>query len=240
MGSLMAIERALRSPLDWSGGTMSAMATIQSRSQDPKFHLDLIDAILHEFPMPDEAATLNLILEQGGSVWKVVLLDSPAFQYGLERRIDEAVADSARQVIAESGNAGKHLGLAWRAAYGRNPKPTEAYWESVRAVEAAGKPIVSPTNEITTLGTMIRDMAAAPTKWRMTLQPKVDPKQPKAAVDPIETLIAMMRLLWKSHTDRHGTPDESVEVSEVEAAGALHLAVTLVQWFSAGTVIRVK
>jgi hypothetical protein len=239
MGSLMTIERALRSPLDWSGGTRSAMATIQTRSRDPKFYIDLIDSILHEIPMPDEAARLDQILVSGGSVWKVVLLDSPAFQYGLERRVDEAVAEAARHVIAESGKAGKHLGLAWRAAYGVNPNPTEAYWESVRAVEAAGKPIVSPNSDITTLGTMIRDMAAAPTKWRMTMHPKVDPKQPKAAVDPIETLIAMMRLLWKSHTDRHGTPDENVEVSEPEAVGALHLAVTLVQWFSAGTVKRV-
>ena len=112
MGSLMTIERALRSPLDWSGGTRSAMATIQTRSRDPKFYIDLIDAILHEMPMPDEAARLDQILVSGGSVWKVVLLDSPAFQHGLERRVDEAVAEAARHVIAESGKAGKHLGLA--------------------------------------------------------------------------------------------------------------------------------
>ena len=229
----MTIERALRLPLDWYDGTASAMQTIQNNAQDPEFYLDLIDAILHELGARDAAIELNTTLEQGGSIWRVVSVDGPRdFQYGLERRVEGAVAESARQVMASSGRAGQHLQTAWQAAYGRNPKPTEAYWESVRAVEAAGKPIVSPANEATTLGTMIAALAAAPTKWRMNLQPK-------AGVDPVETLIAMMRLLWKSHTDRHGTPDEAVEVSASEAQAALHLAVTLVQWFSAGSVIRV-
>ena len=43
--------------------------------------------------------------------------------------------------------------------------------------EALAKQIVSPTNDASTLGTMIAEMAATPIKLRMTLQPKakVDP-----------------------------------------------------------------
>jgi hypothetical protein len=209
------------------------MVTLQTHAQEPEVYLDLIDAILHELAASDMAVELSRILEQGGSVWRVVPVEgSKNLQYGLERRVEAIVADSAHQVMTSSGKAGVHLAAAWRAVYGRNPKPTEAYWESVRAVEAAGKPIVSPTNSATTLGTMINDLAAAPTKWKMTLEPKT-------GGDPIQILVSMMRLLWKSHKDRHGTPDESVEVSKSEAQTAVHLAVTLVQWFSVGSVLRV-
>jgi hypothetical protein len=209
-GKLQVIERALKSPLDWTMGETSAqIMLLQTRAKSSDDYLELIDAILYELTGPVEANELSDILKHGGSVWTVVPRDEGPrhYQFGLERRVESAVADFVREVMSSSAKAGQHLRIAWHAVYGRAPKPTEAYWESVRAVEAAGKPTVSPTNDSTTLGTMITDMRLAPIKWRMTFQPK-------SAVDPIETLIGMMRLLWKSHTDRHGTPDESVEVSE--------------------------
>jgi hypothetical protein len=232
---LQAVERALKSPLDWTSGETSArIMLLGTRALSADDYLELIDAVLHEFAGPVEADKLSDLLKHGGSAWTVVPLDegSRHFDFGLERRVESVVADSAHEVMSSSAKAGEHLRAAWHAVYGRAPKPTEAYWESVRAVEAAGKAIVSPNNDSTTLGSMIADMKSAPTKWRMTLQPK-------SGVDPIETLIAMMRLLWKSHTDRDGTPDESVEVSESEAMAAVHLAVTFVQWFSSGSVMRV-
>jgi hypothetical protein len=50
----------------------------------------------------------------------------------------------------------------------------------------------------------------------------------------------MMRVLWKSQLDRHGTDNEAVpiEVSKDEAETALHLAITLVHWFTSGAVTR--
>lgn len=234
-GKLQTIERALKSSLDWSYGETSAkIVLLQTRASSPDDYLELIDAILYDLSGTVEADELSEILNHGGSTWTVVPRDDGPHHYhfGLERRIEPVVADAAREVMSSAAKAGQHLRIAWHAVYGRAPKPTEAYWESVRAVEAAGKPIVSPTNDGTTLGTMINDLSAAPSKWRMTLQPK-------AGVDPIQTLMSMMRLLWKSHTDRHGTPDESVDVSEAEATAAVYLAVTLVQWFSAGSVVRV-
>ena len=50
-----------------------------------------------------------------------------------------------------------------------------------------------------------------------------------------------MELLWKGQIDRHGTDDAStpLSVSQAEAEAAVHLAVTLVQWFTSGAVSRI-
>lgn len=232
---LQVIERALKSPLDWTSGETSAhIMLLQTRAFSPDDYLELVDAILYELTGTVEADELSDILQHAGSVWTVVPRDEGPrhYHFGLERRVESAITDSAHAVMSSSAKAGQHLRIAWHAVYGRAPKATEAYWESIRAVEAAGKPVVSPANDLTTLGTMIADVSAAPTKWRMTLNPK-------PGVDSIQTLIAMMRLLWKSHTNRHGSPDESVEISDGEAMAALHLAVTLVQWFAGGSIVRI-
>jgi hypothetical protein len=49
----------------------------------------------------------------------------------------------------------------------------------------------------------------------------------------------MMRLLWHAQHDRHGDADPAapMHVSDVEAQGAVHLAVLLVTWWHQGTII---
>lgn len=50
----------------------------------------------------------------------------------------------------------------------------------------------------------------------------------------------MMRLQWKGQYDRHGSDDEEtpLHVGQDEAEAAVHLAITLVQWFRSGAVAR--
>jgi hypothetical protein len=48
-----------------------------------------------------------------------------------------------------------YLATAWNRAYGRNPDPSGAYRDAIRAVEASAKPIILPADPVATLGKMI-------------------------------------------------------------------------------------
>lgn len=55
----------------------------------------------------------------------------------------------------------------------------------------------------------------------------------------IGPLVAMLRLLWQGQTDRHGGSTPTIPVTAEAAEAAVHLAVTLVQWFQSGAIRRV-
>jgi hypothetical protein len=96
-------------------------------------------------------------------------------------------------------------------------------------------PIVSPNDPTATLGKMIADIRVKPSKWKVHLEPS-------NSSDPVLEVVNMCDLLWKSQHTRHGVPDAEVrtEMTTEEAAAALHLAATLVHWFSSGVVVSVK
>jgi hypothetical protein len=48
----------------------------------------------------------------------------------------------------------------------------------------------------------------------------------------------MIALLWEGQRDRHAGGPISQPVTQEAAQTAVHLAVTLVQWFSAGAIYR--
>jgi hypothetical protein len=168
---------------------------------------------------------LNDTLELAGSAYRVSDEGS-----GLERRVDETAQDALRRAkeLAQSPGASHYLSEAWRAAYGLAPDASKAYSLSIKAVEAAATPIVTPQNPKQTLGSMIKDMEQKPSKWRFSLPGK----DRSGDVQPV---IRMMATLWDGQTDRHGEPNPQ-PISTDHAEAAIHLAVTLVQWFSSGTV----
>jgi hypothetical protein len=198
--------------------------------------LDTLDVIVWATQMSDQGwrlrERLELLLLIHGSAWTVGT--SPADQPCLVRRVDETVAASARTEMDQPGNAALHLHRAWHRIYGRNPDPGGSYRESVRAVEAAAKPVVAPSASLATLGTMIRDLQNKPEKWTVSLDQRGE-------VPGVQLLIHMCQGLWRSQFDRHGTDDDTVplDVSTREAEAAVHLAVTLVYWFRSGVVTRV-
>ena len=55
---------------------------------------------------------------------------------------------------------------------------------------------------------------------------------------PVGAIRGMLELLWKSQVDRHGTPDATapLSVTQGQAEAAFHLALTLVQFFTAGVI----
>jgi hypothetical protein len=227
---LMKLERELESPLDWRIGEESALNDLFNRvTINGGFMLDVVDWCLMSLQGGEEArgAQVTVQLREAGSAWTVGVIDE---EFRLMRRVDETITEAAKSVMSTAGRAGQHLKKGWEKAYGRHPDASGSYREAVRAVEAVGAPVISPRNPTATLGTMIADVRNAPTKWEVVLKPTTG--------DPVARLIEMMRLLWTSELDRHGTADESVplHVSVEEAQAAVHMATTLVQLFQSGAI----
>jgi hypothetical protein len=204
--------------------------------------LDIIDAMLVVTPdLPGEFGHtigetegwsefvnhLDTALADSGSAWRV-------HQFGqyLERRVDATVTSAAQHTIsAAGGTAGEHLAAAWAAAYGRQPDPDKAYDEAVLAVEDRACPLVCPTNPRRTLGTVIRDLRNQTSQWELAIGDSTG--QPAAP----DRMIDMLALLWEGQSRHAGSPN-SRRQTPAESEAALHLAITLVQWLSAGALSR--
>ena len=179
--------------------------------------LDVVDYILYHSDVSlGERTDLEEFLSVGGSAWGVT-------PRGLELRVDRTLQSTAETVFKKQARPSEHLAQAWHKAWGRSPDSSGAYREAVRAVEAAYSPIVSPKNELATLGTIIADIKNKPSKFSVRLQSDTPEEN-------VERLLGMLQMLWKSQLDRHGTADEAVplNVSIDEARDAVALATTLV------------
>ena len=138
--------------------------------------------------------------------------------------------------MAGDGQHHRYLRKARGAAYGRNPQPGTAYRDAVRAVEAAGIPVICPSQSLT-LGQMIARLKDQSEHFATRLSP--EPPPPAKPLDSVAVVRQMMELLWKSQWDRHGVDDDvPLTVSQAEAEDALALAVALVRWFDTGAVYR--
>lgn len=191
--------------------------------EDQEFMLDLVEALLELYGWDGwRGDDLQKLLESANSAYQV-----SEDMSGLEEVVALGVKDLVAEVVgAAHGTAGDHLSTAWNAAYGRKADPVKAYSEAIKAVEAALVPRVSPKNARQTLGTMIRDIAAKPSKWKFVI--------PDGTAQGVESVLQMMRILWDGQAVRHGnhapTPSQTLE----EARAAVHIAATLVQFGVSG------
>ncbi|MEU4703302.1 hypothetical protein [Nonomuraea dietziae] len=196
--------------------------------------LTLIDAALHinessrsvsRAVWVIEVKELRFRLWEAGSIWQ-----PNADISGLERRVDDTVRDAYQKTIAAAApDVAQHLKKAWASAYGYQPDPTRAYSEAIKAVEAATIPVVLPNDAGATLGKVIGEMGQG--TWTMVIDDKNG--QPSSA----EAALALMRLVWHGQRDRHAGP-KSKPVTQKGAEAAVHAAVTLVQWFGQGAVVK--
>jgi hypothetical protein len=216
--------------LSWDSPASALASILATAEADPQTFLDVLDFLVHSQDSLGSAERLEDILAQGGSLWRVTRYESG---FGLERRVEAAITNAVQNTVGSAGRAGQFLALAWREIYGRDPNPSAAYREAVRAVEAAAQPVLLPANNRATLGQMIAALRDSTEKWRLSLSP--------TDVDPVQVLLGMIQLLWKGQHDRHGDTDTSrpLQVSPEEAEAAVHLAATLVHWFTSGAVQRV-
>jgi hypothetical protein len=204
------------------GYTFRRLLDFVEESKNDVLFLDLVDAVLVD-KLPGRFVTdLERLLGDAGSAWRVA--DS---EMGLERRVSQVTTDAFRRIA--TGNAEQHLKASWNASYGRHPQPSRAYSEAIKAVESACAPVVLPNDNLTTLGKIIGHMKSNPQRWQVDINPTGTPTN-------VEVLIGMVRLLWEGQTDRHGGSQQTVPISSDAAEAALHLAITLVQWFQSGVV----
>ncbi|WP_191912108.1 hypothetical protein [Desertimonas flava] len=194
---------------------------------EPDTGLDLLDYFLGVVGSPEHslALALRVILEESGSAWTVG--SDGEGRACLEKRLDATVAAAARATMEGGSRESDYLRIAWNSAFGRNPNPSEAYRNAVRAVEAIARPVISPDDSLATIGKMAAALKAKPEKWTTTL-------------GDVGLVESMLRALSAGQHDRHGTDDETtpLTVSQAEAEAAVHLAVTLVQWFRSGVIRR--
>jgi len=222
--TLRTLQSALRlqPPLAWGVGGRSAARSLHERvARERELGLDVLDFLLHFSASAAEAKGLQTRLLVGGSAWEVTPAEQGRNQ--LTRRAVGPVVESIEAIRSVSGRAHHHLATAWSNLAGRNPDPSTAYRESVRAVEAAAKPVVTPNDNLATLGKIIRALRDKPKKWTYVLEGTAP-----------EDVAAMAESIWTGQLDRHGTDDESVPltVSQEQADAAFYVSLALTRIFA--------
>lgn len=212
---------------DYSAGQKqlaSAMQVLMEKSDG----LQVADFILAHSPQA-KANELEELFLRSKSAWAV---GTRAGRSGLVRRVPLGVQVGADAVMDRAGRAGARLAKAWENLYGIVPNASEAYRLAILAVEDASVPMVSPSNSRATLGTVLAQMESQG-DWVLPMS-REDSRSPSDSV-----LIGIIRMLWHGQHDRHGgQPSAPGNVSDQEAAVAVSLATTLVQWFDAGVIAR--
>jgi hypothetical protein len=199
------------------------------RTLQPHVFANLIHYILSEFPpvssqSASRASELEEILSAGGSSYAVGRVQG---RYGLVDRVPAAVAETVEEVISSAGKASSLLSSAWEKAFGMTKNPSHAYSDAVKAVEVLSCPLFSPKDKLGTLGKDINVLRNDQSgKFTFVMHG-----------GSTEHVLAMMKLLWEGHTDRHGHADYTGVTAE-EAQAAVLLASTLVGWFAKGMVTK--
>ncbi len=226
----MQVAMRLSDPFDYSGIDAVQLSRFLNRlRRSSTMTLNVLDYMLGFEASKSQAVALQELLTLGGSEWEVSEApDGSGRRYELTKRAIGPVKE-AIEGVSDAQRAHHHLSLAWSRLAGRDPDPSSSYRESIRAVEAAAKPIVSPRRELTTLGSVIGELRAKPELWEVTLE--------KATTTDVA---AMAATIWTSQLDRHGTDDGTVplSVSQAEADAAFYIALALVRLFAGGHVKR--
>lgn len=194
-------------------GPKEALAVL-AEAGSGSFLLDLIDKVLACGPHQDgSAGELDELLSEGGSAFRV--RDDGM---GLERRVDPAVTAAVQNALNNSAASGRHLTLAWQAAYGMKPDPSKAYAEAVKAIEASLIPLVTPDETRATLGTALRKLRTTDSNWELAV---LDHDGNPARIGPVTELA---RLIWEGHRDRHAGTPTATAVTPEAAEFATHAA----------------
>lgn len=189
----------------------------------PMSLLRIVDYAVFHFSTASQNEALESLLQRASSKYMVAHLDGNA---RLQNRLPEGVQLTVESLIATSGSAGTQLAKAWSFLYGVDPKPVESMAAAVKAVETAAIPVVIPKKTDPTLGHVIGEMTSN-AKWGLPL--RIHGK----LTEHHQMLIDMLNTLWVGHEDRHGGTDP---VTFAQAQTSVHLAATLVAWFSTGLV----
>jgi hypothetical protein len=194
---------------------------LNSCVQDPDLLLDLLDAMIGRCPIDTEMREeLGALLTIGESVWTLA-----PDQRSLVERVGDTAIRQFEDVTTPADVASAEMKEAWAKAYGRGPNASDAWDHAIKAVEEILIPIVCPRKDKANLGDVAGSLKAQPERWKLLLQSN-------GPISSVETMEAMLRLLWPN-PDRHGgAKRRTPELAEAQAA--VQLAVTIVQWARTG------
>jgi len=205
-----------------------AVLTIWRTLQNDEQVLDLLDFLLADADTV-LAFKLNSVLFEGGSAWTV---GERRGGIGLVRRVEETVLLRTNETIQNSGSAGMLLKQAWDDVYSVNPKPSDAYFKAIKAVEQISIPKVIPKQNMPNLS-LVANQMEQDGDWYLSSGVEITGQESNQIV------VSLIRYLWHGHHNRHaGTTAEHNEISQMEAETAVSVAVTLVDWFARGLVAR--
>jgi len=160
---------------------------------------------------------LDSLLSHGHSAWT-----TSADGKSLAERVDPTSTEAAAMSASPADEAGRELREAWDKAYGLHVDASDAWDHAIKAVEAILIPIVVGKKDKANLGSVAGELKANPGRWSFTL-------------GPIETVEAMIRLMWPN-PDRHAGADRNEPHIE-HSRGVVHNAVLLVQWARDGLIV---
>lgn len=237
---LQEAERNLRIPLDWRQREHSAVESLFRRCEaDPSLLVDLVDFALRNILLgtyfqnyEEVAGELDRALRESGAPWRVAPIDGNV-NHRLERRVDPAAVAARARLARKEVLGSSHLAAAWESAYGRNPNPSRAYSEAVKAVEEVAVAAVLPNDATATLGRVIGTLRATSAQWDCVLGR--ESATANATLTPVEVVITMLDLLWGNQVDRHAPVEE---VTQPQAETAVHLALALVEIFGSGAMSK--
>jgi hypothetical protein len=216
---LLEVERALGVgvALDWSSHEAAMVDCVQRVGRSEEFAIRLLSLLLPECS-ESEVAELSQILDSRGSKWLVARHDDETFRI-VPR--DSGPIQPTLEDLARCGPAYQHLVNA-RAKLGPpDLDPAISYFESVKAVEAAGKPAVMPNDKQAQLGKMIGAIRTEELRWETVL-----------GHETVADVVRRMEILWKTEHERHGTDKPPPPVTAEQAQAAFALALGLVEYFA--------
>lgn len=199
---------------------------LSQSAKDQDFCLDMVDSILHFGTVSAvQLQELGGSLSLGGSIWQV----APGGK-SLVERLDNTAIQQFTLAVTPDEEASTELAEAWEKAYGRNPNASDAWDHAIKAVETILIPIVCPMKNKPTLADVAGCLKAQPNQWRLRLETN-------GSHGAVETLEAMLRLMWPN-PDRHGGTARRMPSLE-EARAVVQLAVTITQWGRTGVLSKV-
>ena len=216
-------ELGLIVPLDWPDDAINDCVDRIGRSEE--FAIRFLAFVLSACS-PIEVVRLGEIFDAPGSKWEVLLDIEPP---RLTLRQGGPIFQVIEGVASLSGPAYGHLAKAWdKLTASGDPEPGAVYLEAVKAVEAAMRPVVTPTDPVATLGKMINAMEAKESKWAVILPS-----------ESVADVIRRAEILRATPHERHGSDKPVPPVTPEQAQAGFDLALGLVDYFSRGLIYRV-
>lgn len=227
LGLAREVERTFRlsfGQLDPFYDPASSFLVIQTSFSDPDKTINLLGFLLKRSSHED-AIKLMEILHQSGSMWSVIATEKG---WELVQRVEDLVEQSKNDM--PRGLAQDLLSEAWLLAYGQNPRPSSAYAQAIKAMEAILGELVEPNNKRSTFGTIISKFREQ--RWGISAD----------AISDLGTntlLVDLCNLAWKGQADRHATDAETFRnVTQSEAELAISVALFVIHAANRGNIKR--